>query len=75
MPGEETAGIAVMALGKRDSRELNYSSRRGPDLLFDPATMPRRPRDDAGEAAVRYGRGLVELIQQPPATAMSRGST
>ena len=33
-------------------------------LLFDPATLPRRARDDAGEAAVRIGRRIIEILQQ-----------
>ena len=57
-------GLTVLALGKLGSRELNYSSDVDLILLFDPAIMPRRARDDAGEAAVRYGRRLVELLQQ-----------
>ena len=63
MPDEDPRGIAVLALGKLGSRELNYSSDVDLILLFDPETMPRRPRDDPGEAAVRYGRRLVELLQ------------
>ena len=63
MPEEVPRGIAVLALGKLGSRELNYSSDVDLILLFDPETMPRRPRDDPGEAAVRYGRRLVELLQ------------
>ncbi|MDQ3078604.1 MAG: bifunctional [glutamine synthetase] adenylyltransferase/[glutamine synthetase]-adenylyl-L-tyrosine phosphorylase [Pseudomonadota bacterium] len=64
VPDAEPMGVAVLALGKLGSRELNYSSDVDLILLFDPATMPRRARDDAGEAAVRYGRRLVELLQQ-----------
>ena len=63
-PDEEPRGIAVLALGKLGSRELNYSSDVDLLLLFDQATMPRRPRDDAGEAAVRIGRRFMELMQQ-----------
>ena len=63
MPDEEPRGIAVLALGKLGSRELNYSSDVDLILVFDPVTMPRRLRDDPGEAAVRYGRRLVELLQ------------
>ena len=63
-PDAEPRGFAVLALGKLGSRELNYSSDVDLILLFDPATLPRRPRDDAGEAAVRIGRRLVELLQQ-----------
>ncbi len=64
VPEEEPRGIAVIALGKLGSGELNYSSDVDLLLLFDPETMPRRRRDDPGEAAVRYGRRLVELLQQ-----------
>ena len=40
-------------MGKLGSHELNYSSDVDLLLLFDPETLPRRERDDAGEAAVR----------------------
>ena len=63
-PGAGTTGFAVLALGKLGSRELNYSSDVDLVLLFDPATLAKRARDDAGEAAVRIGRRLVELLQQ-----------
>jgi len=62
-PGEEPRGFAAIALGKLGSRELNYSSDIDPILIFDPATMPRRPREDAGEAAVRIGKRVVEILQ------------
>ena len=64
VPDAEPRGLAILALGKLGSRELNYSSDVDLVLLFDPATLPRRERDDPGEAAVRYGRRFVELIQQ-----------
>src|SRR5512139_3855967 len=64
MPDEEPRGLAVLALGKLGSRELNYSSDVDLVLLFDPETLPRRPRDEPGEAAVRYGRRFIELLQQ-----------
>ncbi|MES2001170.1 MAG: bifunctional [glutamate--ammonia ligase]-adenylyl-L-tyrosine phosphorylase/[glutamate--ammonia-ligase] adenylyltransferase [Pseudomonadota bacterium] len=64
LPGASTAGFAVIALGKLGSRELNYSSDVDLQLLFDPAVLARRERDDPGEAAVRVGRRLVELLQQ-----------
>src|SRR4051794_35094109 len=64
VPGSDAAGFAVIAMGKLGSRELNYSSDVDLLLLFDPATLPRRSRDDAGEAAVRVGRRLIELLQK-----------
>jgi glutamate-ammonia-ligase adenylyltransferase len=64
VPGAGTEGFAVLALGKLGSHELNYSSDVDLILLFDPAVMARRERDDPGEAAVRIGRRLVELLQQ-----------
>jgi glutamate-ammonia-ligase adenylyltransferase len=57
------AGMTVLALGKLGSHELNYSSDVDLILLFDPATLPRRGRDEPEQAAVRYGRRLVELLQ------------
>ena len=63
-PDEEPRGLAILALGKLGSRELNYSSDVDLVLLFDPATLPRRPPDEPGEAAVRYGRRFIELMQQ-----------
>jgi glutamate-ammonia-ligase adenylyltransferase len=63
-PDAEPAGFAVIAMGKLGSHELNYSSDVDLLLLFDPATLPRRDRDDPGEAAVRVGRRLIELLQK-----------
>ena len=63
-PDAEPGGFAVIAMGKLGSHELNYSSDVDLLLLFDPETLPKRGRDDAGEAAVRYGRRLIELLQK-----------
>ena len=63
-PDAEPAGVAAIALGKLGSRELNYSSDVDLILVFDRDTMPRRARDDPGEAAVRVGRRMIELLQQ-----------
>ncbi|MBA3510926.1 bifunctional [glutamine synthetase] adenylyltransferase/[glutamine synthetase]-adenylyl-L-tyrosine phosphorylase [Sphingomonas sp.] len=60
----EPAGIAVIALGKLGSCELNYSSDVDLLLLFDPRRLPRRERDDAGEAAVRIARRMIEILQK-----------
>lgn len=63
-PGEAPRGFAVIALGKLGSRELNYSSDVDLVFLFDPARLPLRPREDAGEAAVRIGKRVAELLQK-----------
>ncbi|GAA4034872.1 bifunctional [glutamine synthetase] adenylyltransferase/[glutamine synthetase]-adenylyl-L-tyrosine phosphorylase [Sphingomonas rosea] len=63
VPGATSEGMTVLALGKLGSRELNYSSDVDLILLFDPGTLARRTRDDPAEAAVRYGRRLIELLQ------------
>lgn len=63
VPDAPVAGFAVIALGKHGSRELNFSSDIDPILLFDPATLPHRAREDVGEGAVRVGRRVVELLQ------------
>lgn len=62
-PGAPTRGFAVIALGKHGGRELNYSSDIDPIILYDPATLPHRPREEAAEAAVRIGRRVIELLQ------------
>ncbi|MEO7187042.1 MAG: glutamine-synthetase adenylyltransferase, partial [Sphingomicrobium sp.] len=63
VPDAVPEGFAVIALGKLGSRELNYSSDVDLLLLFDPDRLPRRGRDDPGEAAVRVGKRLVDLLQ------------
>ena len=64
VPGATTEGFTVLALGKLGSRELNYSSDVDLILLFDPQTLARRDREEAGESAVRIARRMVELLQQ-----------
>ncbi len=61
-PGAGTGGFAVIALGKQGGRELNYSSDIDPILLFDPDSLPRRPREDVADSAVRIGRRMIELL-------------
>lgn len=63
-PGEEMRGVAFIALGKHGSRELNYSSDIDPILIFDPATIPRRAREEPQEAALRLARRLVALLAE-----------
>jgi glutamate-ammonia-ligase adenylyltransferase len=62
MPEAKAAGFAAIALGKQGARELNYSSDIDPILLYDPQTLPRRDRDEPGEAAQRYAREVIELL-------------
>lgn len=63
VPRAPMQGLAVIALGKHGSRELNYSSDIDPIFIYDPETLPRRPREEAGEAAVRIVRRVVDLLQ------------
>jgi glutamate-ammonia-ligase adenylyltransferase len=62
-PDAEPRGFAALALGKHGSHELNYSSDIDPILIFDPETLPHRPREEPVEAAVRIARRVVELLQ------------
>jgi len=63
-PGEAPRGIAVIALGKHGSRELNYSSDIDPILIFDPETMPVRGKEEPQEAALRVARRMVALLSE-----------
>ncbi len=62
VPNAEPHGFTAIALGKHGAGELNYSSDIDPILLYDPETLPRRDRDEPGEAAQRYARKLVETL-------------
>ena len=62
VPDAEPRGFTAIALGKHGAGELNYSSDIDPILLYDPETLPRRDRDEPGEAAQRYARKLVETL-------------
>ncbi|AJP72031.1 bifunctional [glutamine synthetase] adenylyltransferase/[glutamine synthetase]-adenylyl-L-tyrosine phosphorylase [Sphingomonas hengshuiensis] len=64
-PDAEPRGFTAIALGKQGSRELNYSSDVDPILLYDPVTLPCRPREEVEDAAVRIARRMVELLQTP----------
>ena len=57
-------GMIGLALGKHGAGELNYSSDIDPILLYDPETLPRRERDEPGEAAQRYAREIVRLLSE-----------
>ena len=62
VPGAAPAGFIALALGKHGACELNYSSDIDPILLFDPELLPRRERDEPGEAAQRYARDIVQML-------------
>ncbi|GAA4642486.1 bifunctional [glutamine synthetase] adenylyltransferase/[glutamine synthetase]-adenylyl-L-tyrosine phosphorylase [Pontixanthobacter gangjinensis] len=62
VPDAQSAGMIGIALGKHGACELNYSSDIDPILLYDPETLPRRERDEPGEAAQRYAREIVRLM-------------
>jgi [glutamine synthetase] adenylyltransferase / [glutamine synthetase]-adenylyl-L-tyrosine phosphorylase len=64
VPDTAPAGIIALALGKQGARELNYSSDIDPILLYDPALLPRRARDEPAEAAQRYAREAVRLLSE-----------
>ncbi|MFT6472444.1 MAG: glutamate-ammonia-ligase adenylyltransferase [Qipengyuania sp.] len=62
VPDAEPAGMIGLALGKHGAGELNYSSDIDPILLYEPEQLPRRERDEPGEAAQRYARETVRLL-------------
>ena len=62
--GADLRGMIALALGKHGAHELNYSSDIDPIRLFDPATLPRRDRDEPGEAAQRYAREVVKTLAE-----------
>ena len=65
--GEGASGFIALALGKHGAGELNYSSDIDPILLYDPETLPRRERDEPGEAAQRYAREIVRTLAESTA--------
>jgi glutamate-ammonia-ligase adenylyltransferase len=64
MPGEAVRGFAVIALGKLGGGELNYSSDIDLLYLYDPAVLPRKPREEPDQAAIRIGQRVTEILQQ-----------
>ncbi|MBT8427257.1 MAG: glutamine-synthetase adenylyltransferase, partial [Erythrobacter sp.] len=60
--GAAPEGMIGLALGKHGAGELNYSSDIDPILLYDPERLPRRERDEPGEAAQRYAREIVRVL-------------
>ena len=62
VPDCQPGGMFALALGKHGAEELNYSSDIDPILLYDPELLPRRSRDEPGEAAQRAARTLVQTM-------------
>ena len=58
----EPQGFVALALGKHGAGELNFSSDIDPILLYDPTRLPRRERDEPGEAAQRVARTLMQTM-------------
>ncbi len=63
-PEAEARGFAILALGKLGGRELNYSSDLDLIFLYDPETLPRKPREEPDQAALRIGQRVVEILQK-----------
>ena len=63
-PDAPVRGFAILALGKLGGGELNYSSDLDLIFLYDPETLPTRPREEPGQAALRIGQRVVELLQK-----------
>ena len=64
VPDAGPQGMIALALGKHGANELNYSSDIDPILLYDRVMLPRRERDEPGEAAQRYAREVVRLLSE-----------
>jgi [glutamine synthetase] adenylyltransferase / [glutamine synthetase]-adenylyl-L-tyrosine phosphorylase len=62
-PGEPVRGFTTIALGKLGGGELNYSSDIDVLFLFDPETLPLKPREEPAQAGARIARRVVELLQ------------
>ena len=63
-PDEAAQGFAIIALGKLGGHELNYSSDVDLIFLYDPKKLPRKPREEADQAALRIGQRVVEILQK-----------
>ena len=62
VPDAAPAGFFALALGKQGAGELNYSSDIDPILIYDPAVLPRRPRDDPADAAQYVARAILRDV-------------
>ncbi|RVU05074.1 bifunctional [glutamine synthetase] adenylyltransferase/[glutamine synthetase]-adenylyl-L-tyrosine phosphorylase [Novosphingobium umbonatum] len=64
VPDAQATGFVALALGKQGAGELNYSSDIDPILIYDPQTLPRRPRDEPEEAAQHIARQILRIVSQ-----------
>jgi len=73
-PDEAPRGFAIIAMGKLGGRELNYSSDIDLIFLYDPATLPRKPREEPRRriAPEAHGRRL-RLPRRSAAAPVARG--
>jgi glutamate-ammonia-ligase adenylyltransferase len=60
----------VIALGKLGGHELNYSPTSISSFSTIRKRCPGRAREDPGQAALRIGQRLVELLRSGPRKAM-----
>src|ERR1044072_5144584 len=63
-PDAGAPGFAIVGLGKLGGRELNYSSDVDLLFLYDPKTLPRKPREEPDQAALRIAQRIVEILQK-----------
>jgi [glutamine synthetase] adenylyltransferase / [glutamine synthetase]-adenylyl-L-tyrosine phosphorylase len=63
-PDAPPRGFAIVGLGKLGGRELNYSSDVDLLFLYDPETLPRKPREEPDQAALRIGQRVAEILQK-----------
>jgi glutamate-ammonia-ligase adenylyltransferase len=63
-PDAAPRGFAILGLGKLGGRELNYSSDVDLIFLYDPETLPRKPREEPDQAASRIAQRIVEILQK-----------
>ena len=75
VPDEEPRGLAILALGKLGSRELNYSSDVDLVLLFDPEPCHGARAMSRARRRCAMAGGSSSCCSSGPMTAMSRGST
>jgi glutamate-ammonia-ligase adenylyltransferase len=63
-PDAPPLGFTILGLGKLGGRELNYSSDVDLIFLYDPESLPVKPREEHDQAALRIGQRVVEILQK-----------